>query len=203
MRGLALVLLLLIVAAGPCSDRGTNNLSPAEDEFLGALEGVLSATRIRRSLDDSSDTPLLENATLRGLYSRSSDNENATRSIVQDPGVGEEAKHLAVLTMQCLPLDSYVELLRFLHDQVRAGLCSEALLADAVFPGEQWGTVIAEHYRDPQVANLLKEILADARTSKLRDRVESVLDGDAARYIDHLRETGGEAPVWACENRSE
>lgn len=199
MRASMLLLVVLLASGGLCSGEGRNNLAPAEQELVGALESVLSDTRIRRSLDDSSDAPLLENATLRALYVRSSENAEAARSIIQNPGVEEEIKQLAILTMQCLPLDGYIKLLRFLDEQTDAGHCSEAILAEAVFPGEQWGTLIAEHYRDPEVESQLKNILAGAETTKLRDRVESVLDGDTARYIDHLRETGGRAPVWGCE----
>ena len=202
MRFVTTFFFVILAATGSCSRAG-DQLGPGERELAGKLENVLSETRIRRSLDDSSDAPLLENSKLRVLYAQSLENEAAARSIIQDPDVDEGVKRLAILTMQCLPVESYIKLLRFLWDQTAAGHCSEALLADAVFPGEQWGTVIAEHYRDRRVGALLKEILAGAETAPLRDRVGSVLDGDAARYIEHVRETGGRAPVIGCDSRRE
>lgn len=202
MRIFLILPFLVLIAAGPCSDRRGAPVS-SERQLADTLENILSDTRVRRSLDDSSDLPLLENAMMQLLYRQSFENEQVVRLVIQDPRIEDEVKQLAILTMQCLPLDNYIELLESTQAQVEEGHAGEAVLADAVFPGEQWGTVIAEHYRDPRVVKLLATLRAKAKSRELQDRLDSVLRGEAARYVQHLRATGERVPVFSCDEPTE
>ena len=123
--------------------------------------------------------------------------------MIADPRASADAKRVAVLVMQCLPIDEYVDFLRLTFENVRAGRCPESVLSKAIFPGADWGFVVAENYQRDDVRELLLSIEASSvGGDAMHAKIESIFDGHTAEYLKHLRETGAAVPAIGCTEPS-
>lgn len=165
-----------------------------------AIEQSFARNRIKLFFDDRHFGPLLHDVEFQRLYRESMKNEADARALMSDPSVSVETKSVAILLMQCLPLDRYVEFVRLIFDETRAGHADPTLLAEAIFPGEAWGDILAMNYQTPRVRDLLEEIrssqIGDARVD---GRISWILDGGMAKYFRDHRADGVAMPAIDCE----
>ena len=153
--------------------------------------------------DDNTDKDgtLWESRTLKQMYSRPKvylpDVEVYLRRHAHDRQLDERKIKIAILVLQCLPLDGDP---LFLNRLARAGhvkIAPRALLY-AVFPGVEWSTRLQMEYKRSDVRATLKRVAASPNVDKnVGKSIAIALDGRAAKYLldNH------EKPLLACPAR--
>jgi hypothetical protein len=199
-RYCGVVLIAGVVSALACSSSDDGQNLADRPPLADAIESAFARNRLKLLVDDRKFGPFLRDVEFRSLYRQSLEYEADARTTIGDSSTNLDTKVVAVLLMQCLPLDRYVAFVRFIFDKTKAGSADPILLATAVFPGEQWGDGLAMAYDVPQV-RLLLETIRDWRTgdSEVGDSIAWILDGRTAKYLRDHRAAGAPMPVIDCE----
>lgn len=98
-------------------------------------------------------------------------------------------KHLFFDSLELLPPKTYIEALRELVVLRKAGTLSDTWLTRALFPQMQMSLILVDNYRDSSVIALLQSIktIPDL-DQKLSDSIDDVLNGEAKKTFDDMRE---------------
>jgi hypothetical protein len=182
-----------------CDGQRAESGAQGEMELLSLIDAALRDTWLQRQAEESSDGPLLAAASIREVFRSPAQHESGARAVIADQQASADAKRVAVLLMQCLPIGGYVDFLRYTFENVREGRCPESVLSQAIFPGENWGFAVAENHQRKDVRELLVEIeTSSVGGEAMRAQIESILGGHTAEYLKHLRETGAAVPAIGC-----
>ena len=152
-------------------------------------------------LDFDISTSLFDSRTFTDLWKRSSCFENAAKKLIADPTESERRKRIASYSMQSLKpvllMDFYTEALRLR----RKNLLRQDIFIDAIFPGYDWNTTLAEKYDNAIVHRFLVSLKQSGvipATGKGYNAtyLDDLISGKAGAYVRDLRKTG------QLENRS-
>lgn len=170
-----------------------------ETKLLAVIEAALQGTRLQRETQESPDGPLLDVPSIREVFRTPAPQEAEARAVIADPRASGDAKRVAALLMQCLPIDEYIDFVRFIFENVHENRCPDSVLSNAIFPGEDWGFVLAESHQRADVRELLLEIDAsNVGGDAMRAKIKAILEGQTAAYLKHVRETGASVPAIGC-----
>lgn len=104
--------------------------------------------------------------------------------ILRDPGESLMAKRLALLGMQCLPLDRRLDLMDDMLTMAEDGNLPVEVLRAMIVPGFEWDTSLAEHYTDEGARRALLKVRASACCgSGLARTIDDILSGDTWRWV--------------------
>lgn len=203
LRHRTTILIAIAVSALACSSSTTDDKNAGAATFKDTIEESFTRNRIKLFFDDRRFGPLLHDAEFRNLYRQSTMHEAAARSLVTDSSVSLKTKSVVVLLMQCLPIDRYVEFVRLIFDETKAGRVDPALLAESIRPGDDWGDVLAMNYLEPRARELLETIrTSQVGGAQVGDRITWILDGRTAKYFRDHQADGVPMPSIDCEARN-
>lgn len=186
-----------------CHQQNTQVAKQEDMKLLSVIEAALRDTWLRRQIEESADGPMLHVPGIREIFRSPVQYVASARAVIANPSASADAKRVAVLVMQCLSIDEYLDFLRFVFERVRESQCPDSALAKAIFPGEDWGFVIAENYQQEGVRELLLEIEESGVGGEaMREKIEAILDGRTAEYLEHLRKSGVRIPAIGCAEAS-
>lgn len=110
------------------------------------------------------------------------------------PRAPDQQTHVAILVLQCLGMDAYLDFLNRLALLPAKGLSPWALLY-GIAPGQEWSIRVESNYKEPRVSAVLKSIGRSPNADKrVKSAVTAILSGAAASYD----KTNDERPVLQC-----
>lgn len=154
-------------------------------EFLARIE------RIHLGIGDLTWTGgLFGFPEFREIHARPEEWLESALLALSSEAVGEERKTIVALSMQGLPLPALVAFGERVLARLEAGLLSEDVFEQALFPTYDWNTTLQEQHGDPRVQRLLRQVLDSPRVGERRKQIvkEAILSGRAKEDVLRLRE---------------
>jgi hypothetical protein len=182
MRGL-LPLLLVLGCASPAAGEG-------ELRYREAIESIVSDAGVFINFD------MIDDPRLEYFFGRPSEFEAQARRLIADAHASLQERRVALISMQCLPLTRYLDLLRFIS-RLEPTDENRILTHHAILPGFQWSTRIALGFKDASVRSALRDVLESPIVDNdLKRAIGEVLSGTTATYIRERNER----PRWQCSS---
>ena len=150
------------------------------EQFGKRIEGILSSTTYLQEVDDE----LFSDKRMQEVLARPERFRSEVESYLKGhPSAAETRIRIAILGMQCLKLDDYLQFVETLSAAER-GRMSRWALFYSVVPGFEWSTRLALGYRDGRIRRTLESVSRSANSDeKIRLAIGSILDGTASRAI--------------------
>jgi hypothetical protein len=192
----------VLVVTGTAAQNGMTT-----DAGVSAVEARLFdrkvAAVVEEAPDDGTDEDetLLESRSLKKMYSDPERYLPVVEAYLRRHGkqhpIDDRRIKIAVLVLQCLPLNGYLSFLDRLADAGRSEIARGSLLY-AVFPGGEWSTRLQTEYKRNDVRETLGRVAASPNADEnLRKGIVSILLGRAAKGLSEIHEK----PVLVCPSR--
>lgn len=187
LGGIAALLGLLLVVAGPI---GANfyvehldapSIAGGYDEFRFWTKKADFARRIIAPFRDG-ENPAYAVRSIRQAQEAADQYKESIALALLDHDLDKKAQEVALIVAECLSLDNYLALVTRLQREGRtvhaAAILIQTMLSTSLRPP------MDRNYQDPRVRPML-EALRDspAANREIHDRVERVLSGEAAKFI--------------------
>ena len=111
------------------------------------------------------------------LYENSSVYRKDALLFIADTLKSEQKKQIAVLSMQNLPEDAYIDFCNSVVDLFVKDIVTEELLQTAVFFSLNSKYQIIKNYKNQVVINLLDKIKSHSQNIDLKERTDNILSG--------------------------
>lgn len=115
---------------------------------------------------------------------------------LERPEGTEQQKTIVVLSLQRLGLDDYLTLSEAVLRLFLNNAMPRRVFERTVFQEYSWSTILVENYSDPRVRDLYSRIKSakilprESETQWDEVYVDSILSGDALKYVEQLRSDG-------------
>ena len=198
--GLLLVLTTLVSCYGEPTYPITDKLTVAENEksiglLLESVRHLSGWAEQRDRWDDSSNLFLIENALFQDLYQNPHIHIPYTKQILLQRKVNPAIKILLIQLSQCLSVDDYAALGRELLKNP-----DEKIIEAYLSPGQEFGTILVDHYDHPEIVALLRAYLE--RFPNSEGQIDRILSGEEMEYLQEIRASekqyGVRYPTIAC-----
>lgn len=136
---------------------------------------------------------LLEIASFRDLLSCSEEIENMAKRVLSALGPSENEKITIAFAMQSLRGQKYMAFIRYVTNLFKNNKISERVFSSAIFPGLEWNTYLQEHFSEPEVQALLRDIIQN--TSYKSQFLDTTVSGEAFNTVLIMRRDGELPPI--------
>ena len=160
-------------------------------EFVGA---ILRAEA--QVVDLTAESDLLRSKDFLMIYGNPASFYRDAIAFISDPHRTKQQATIAILSMQRLPFGRYLDFCEEAFALRREGTVSEDIFEKACFPGYDWNAAIQENYSSARVRALLSQIRssgllhAKSGDGDSVEYIDSILSGEADRYVKELRASG-------------
>ncbi len=192
----------VLVVAGTTARSGKTADAEASAAEARLFDRKVDAV-VAEAPDDGTDEDemLLEIRSLKKMYGDPErylpDVEAYLRRHGKQHPIDDRRIKVAVLVLQCLPLDRYLLFLDRLAGAGR-GEIARGSLRYGVFPGGEWSTRLQTEYKRSDVQETLGRVAASPNADEsLRKGIASILRGRAAKGLSEIHEN----PVLVCPSR--
>lgn len=111
--------------------------------------------------------------------------------VLESQKFSEPQKHIALLAMQNLEKDRFIEYLEDCYQRFKEGYIGEALFSICLFPGEDFPETALEKYQNPKYQELLIKMENDLMFSEpFRDTLRKIRTGEVWKNVKRRRKLG-------------
>lgn len=144
-------ILIMTLLLSACLHEKSNS-----ESYFNQVQGIE-----REIVDLTSEFDLVRIEKFVNIWKNPSKYRESSLALLQDKNATEIEKKIAILSMQKLSLDEYVDYCLKILVFRKEGLVSQYVLACALFPAYEWNTQLYENYRYPPVEALYNKIIDD------------------------------------------
>jgi len=125
-----------------------------------------------------------EDKKLVGIYIHSNLYIKEIKSFLANPTYSTDQKIVVICLIQNLPLDAYLDLLKYTADLYKNQKVEEMVLEWVIAPNINKRQIIARCYKDPKVRKLLVQIRQiNGLSSTTRLIIQQILTGDETKFL--------------------
>ena len=163
-----------------------NAAADCKSDFLKRVDAVYSDPRADIYISFS----LVEIPEFRDLLRCAEETQIVARKILKSAKADDKRKSIVVFSLQSLKEDDYISFVDYAIDMYINKKISDVVFENALFPGFEWNTFLAEHYSDPRVEILLDKV---RKTELKNGYLEEIMSGRALENVIQMR-IDGELP---------